>query len=268
MRLIIAKRNQYRYLENIEIELFEKSAPIGTAKLVRIFAYDCLLEEKCSLFYLLDQHSQLTYGCYAALYDENGFNRNVENLFPSALWPCNVLLINRIEIGFQYRGKGLGLIAIKKMVQRWKSDCGLTVIKPFPLQYEGGKAKGHENEFERDRRKLAKYYSQLGFIRIPGTDFYAMPTSGFNVSTRDWSSPPGQPRSARTPGAVTALVLCVNAPLALPAVLRTETVKLMPLEAETDKVSIRATAWIVTLMLVLLYPSGLDGRGNNEEHSD
>ena len=69
---------------------------------------------------------------------------------------------------------------MQKIILRWKADCSLTVMKPFPLQYENrwdrnGALKNPyltNAALKRDRNKLVNHYAKLGFRKIPGSDLY------------------------------------------------------------------------------------------------
>lgn len=103
------------------------------------------------------------------------------------VWAPNLLIIDRLVISPQYRGKGLGLHTLAGLVREFSRGCGLVAMKPFPLQYEGGNsADDGSDEFramrldlfrgslEEARRKLVKYYSRAGFARVPRTDFMVL----------------------------------------------------------------------------------------------
>ena len=96
-----------------------------------------------------------------------------------------LLLIDRMEIDPQYRGKRIGLAAMYYTIQKFGHGCSLSVIKPFPLQFEArAKEKPQSNGdlklamFTRNEAaavdKLRVYYGLMGFLPIPGTQHMAM----------------------------------------------------------------------------------------------
>lgn len=98
---------------------------------------------------------------------------------------CNLLILDRLELLPEFRGRGFGLEAIRCLVQRFRIGTGIVAMKPFPLQYESGR--GHEAEAKTARgldkyqgsqaactRRLTKHYAQLGFVKIPRTDLMCL----------------------------------------------------------------------------------------------
>jgi len=93
----------------------------------------------------------------------------------------NMLIIDRVELLPEYRGKGLGLKCLETCLRHFRLGCRVAAIKPFPLQFESG-AKESEDwsggmqlaELSRNQaactRRLRRYYSALGFRHVRGTD--------------------------------------------------------------------------------------------------
>ena len=135
---------------------------------------------------------------YSALYDSktNEFKESVLKLFEYEVFNINLLILDRLEILPEYRGKGLGLACLYRCMQQYQHGCGLVVLKPFPLQFETIRESGEKDdrderedqeswrqslilkEFGTDQkactRKLEKYYQRLGFIKIPRTEVMAL----------------------------------------------------------------------------------------------
>lgn len=98
------------------------------------------------------------------------------------VWSSNVLIIERLILQPQFRGQDLGLAAMRGLILCARGGAGLVLIKPFPLQFEGGYDPKAE-EFVRqgyaslpkDHRlstaKLCRHYARLGFKRVPKTPF-------------------------------------------------------------------------------------------------
>lgn len=100
--------------------------------------------------------------------------------------PSGLLIIDRLELFPHFRGKGIGLQAMKFLIARFRMGAGLVAIKPFPLQFEGGSQDAPEELRARglDRypanettcnRKLRQHYRKLGFVAIPRTPFMCLP---------------------------------------------------------------------------------------------
>jgi GNAT superfamily N-acetyltransferase len=96
----------------------------------------------------------------------------------------NILILDRLEIIPRFRKQGLGLLVMRKLIERFSLGAILVGIKPFPLQFEvdrldnegsGWRTKLKLDALPQDRRrataKLQRYYQKLGFARLPGTPF-------------------------------------------------------------------------------------------------
>lgn len=114
--------------------------------------------------------------------DEGGIKDDINALFNDEIFGLNLLVISRLEILPDYRRNNLGLKVIDFVVNRFGSEAGLVLIKPYPLQFESERL--HHDDwykeliFERlssDQncalRKLKDHYSKIGFVEIPGTLF-------------------------------------------------------------------------------------------------
>jgi len=103
---------------------------------------------------------------------------NTDGLF----WTTNVLIIERLILQPQFRGQDLGLAAMRGLILCARGGASLVLIKPYPLQFEGGYDPKAE-EFVRqgyaslpkDHRSatatLCRHYARLGFKRVPKTPF-------------------------------------------------------------------------------------------------
>lgn len=99
-------------------------------------------------------------------------------------WSPNMLVLDRLEILPEHRGRRYGLEALRWMQFHFGTGCGIVVMKPFPLQFESGArtsdgkeafAKLGLGDFTDNKdaatRKLRTYYRQAGFVHVPGTEF-------------------------------------------------------------------------------------------------
>jgi GNAT superfamily N-acetyltransferase len=167
----------------------ETRTEIGTFKAVYIDALGVVTEGD-SLFDVFDYH-QATVGYYEALYDHDQ-----EDFKPSVvqaacgddfLWASSLLILDRLVIYPEFRGKRRGLRVLIELMLRLRTGAGLVAMRPFPLQHEynyKGNAKSAEQQrlkldgFSSDPRRataaLRRYYGRLGFIRVPRTDYMVL----------------------------------------------------------------------------------------------
>ena len=87
----------------------------------------------------------------------------------------SIVYVEKIVVHKEYRGFGLGIFMLDSAVNVINSSMSLTLINPFPLQYEDvsfhDKMRPHDYpekglSFEADGKKIADYYKKLGFKRI------------------------------------------------------------------------------------------------------
>ena len=113
---------------------------------------------------------------YSALIDhETGdFKSNLEKIFGEYICELNLLIVDRLEILPEFRGKKIGLTCLRWCLQQYARACGVVALKCFPLQFEvaGMSDSPWSREMQlgklsRDRKrslaKLKKYYGSLGF---------------------------------------------------------------------------------------------------------
>ena len=151
-------------------------------------------EEGFSPFVVLDYLEETS--AYALLYSmENA--RNMEPAVLRALnireddWSCNqnILIIDRLELLPQLRGKNYGLACMRSAIRHFGVGCSIAAIKPFPLQNEAAfkdrtrpqspwSAQMQLDQFSasevRSTAKLRKYYSKLGFKSVKGTSLMVL----------------------------------------------------------------------------------------------
>lgn len=108
-------------------------------------------------------------------------NRLVDLFDGEEVWG-NVLIIDRLEILPRYRGMNLGLVVMRRLIERFGAGCAIVAIKPFPLQFE---SVGDGIDSWREKLKLSKlnadsesatlrlchHYEELGFRALHGTPF-------------------------------------------------------------------------------------------------
>ncbi|HYJ87184.1 MAG TPA: hypothetical protein VEW46_14075 [Pyrinomonadaceae bacterium] len=151
---------------------------------LRLFYLDmgAILETNISVFDLFDIRSE-TAPFYSALIDtETGDLRSdLEKMLGEYIFGLNVLIVDRLEILPEFRGKNIGLECLRLCLQQYARGCGVVALKCFPLQFEGAelddpawRRKMQFGKLSRDHKrgsaKLKKYYASLGFKVLPGTD--------------------------------------------------------------------------------------------------
>ena len=144
------------------------------------------------VFDIFDAHSDSTVDYYDSLFDPDtiGFRENLQQLSNHEIFKQSVLIIDRLELLPGYRGKNLGLIIMRRLIQRFSAGAGVVAIKPFPLQFEQStpdenKSSWHVKmqlssfrETKRDSiRKLRSHYGKLGFVEMKGTPHMFLSTT-------------------------------------------------------------------------------------------
>ena len=106
---------------------------------------------------------------------------SIFNQFGRELLDKDLLVITRIEIEPEHRGRRLGLHCLLRTMQVLGGGCGMALIKPRPLQgWLGGvqevpKDRTARAEWYKAVRKLQRYWGTLGFEMINRSDFAAFP---------------------------------------------------------------------------------------------
>lgn len=110
---------------------------------------------------------------YLTLLDKRGeWLPAVEELFEPVLG-STLMILDRMEIKPEHRGKRLGLVAVKRLIDVYADQLSLVALKPFPLQFIGmkdpdwvvppGVSDDPEAAFCEARAKLEAYWALLGF---------------------------------------------------------------------------------------------------------
>jgi GNAT superfamily N-acetyltransferase len=164
-------------------------AKVGTFRVIQVDAEGALAQH-VPVFDVFDQEA-VTFAYFEQLYDEwnyGGFSYKDRVLkalrCEDEVISMNLLILDRLEIFPNFRGRGYGLEALQCLIQRFRMGVGLIVMKPFPLQFEDPEPEelasrgldGFVGSAAFCTRKLKRYYAQLGFKRIPRTPFMALPT--------------------------------------------------------------------------------------------
>jgi hypothetical protein len=142
------------------------------------------LHEGESLFEAMDDTGSGAMACYEALIDQEtgDLKDEVKELIgEDALVLDNILLIERLEIDERFRGKGIGAKVFYEVLKTFGSQCAVIAGKPFPLQYQGyldpeneadRKEPGSEQKRRAAFRKVTTFWKNLGFRKLPSSEFY------------------------------------------------------------------------------------------------
>ncbi len=142
-------------------------------------------EDQVSCFEVLDAHSADT-ALYLDLFETEGssFKDSVQSIFEP--YSHDLLILDRIRIEPEFRGKGYGLYAAKLMVDHFGPSGGLVACVPAPYEllqkYEllsvqdGFRLSRDERlpEWGPAETKLRAFWSLLGFQQVATSDVFAL----------------------------------------------------------------------------------------------
>ncbi len=169
--------------DNDDLGCDEPNVKVGE---IEVFYVDRvrIINERGSFYEAMDDISSDTRECHAALIDDESddWKEEVTALISEdALIHDNVLLINRLQIEEQFRGRGLGAKVVHEIIKTFGSQCAVIVCKPFPLQYRGYRseenaearsAPGQEQKRRAAFRKVAAFWKSVGFRKLASSEHY------------------------------------------------------------------------------------------------
>jgi hypothetical protein len=131
----------------------------------------------------MDSIDSSVFECYEALFDPetDDWNQSVQDLYKDQIMGLDVLFIQSIELNANYRGKGIGAQVVRETIATFGTHCGLITCKPFPLQYSNWEDEediemrqqlGIEQKRLSDFARLARFRTDLGFVRLDDSGFY------------------------------------------------------------------------------------------------
>jgi GNAT superfamily N-acetyltransferase len=159
----------------------EEEAEVGRFRLSYIDVCGAM-DVGASVFDIFD-YSQETCDYYSAIFDIEtlGASARLTKLFKDEIWPSNVLILDRLEILPEFRGHSLGLVVMRRLIERFGAGTGVVAIKPFPLQHEDAREEEQwrqrmkldqlDKSLRRATAKLRWHYAKLGFKFMKGTPF-------------------------------------------------------------------------------------------------
>lgn len=75
----------------------------------------------------------------------------------------NVLVVQRLEMKEEYRGKGYGKYVLDSLDVYFKSMCGYVALKSFPVGFEGIT---DDRNYDKAQERLNSFYSRCGYKKI------------------------------------------------------------------------------------------------------
>jgi hypothetical protein len=136
------------------------------------------LERGEPLFDVCDAHSQTMMELYEALYNpETGEMR--EGIAEETSG-TDILFVESIELLPEYRGRTLGLMALRRTLEFLGGGCAVAVVWAYPNRYDEVEDRDWASRMrpelfgvagEEAAAKLRAHFERLGFTRIEGTDF-------------------------------------------------------------------------------------------------
>jgi hypothetical protein len=186
---LVDDREPGRFVKKIKGSIVNQVDDVKTVKIgqfsVIVIDVESAVNERESTFEIFD-YSSRTIDYYDFYTPDMDFKPKVLAALPAGeRWAPNMLVLERLEILPKYRGQGAGLRVLRWLHFHFGMGCGIVVMKPYPLQFEGGQP--HENvddpmfkrlrlgtfttDFEPARKKLRDYYGRLGFKLVKGTEY-------------------------------------------------------------------------------------------------
>jgi hypothetical protein len=141
-------------------------------------------EDGFAAFEVLDSLTDTAH--YLELIDDSGdWSQMVRHQFVDVI-DSDLLIVNKVNVDLEYRGRGLGILAVKTAIDCFSRGCGLVALKPFPLQFTHWESPDWEPEtplpdgmtkaqaFRSALKKVEKHWARLGFRRIGRTDLWGL----------------------------------------------------------------------------------------------
>lgn len=161
------------------------------------------MAEGIDLYDVFDAHSSSLEEYYCHIFNGNDFLEDEDepsSIFSDALNDLlngnivayNLLILDRVELLPEYRGKFIGLSVMRYVMARFSQGAGIIALKAFPLQFEKGLITPEEKQWQmklqldaftrnkkQAQKKLVNLYRDLGFRPLPKSPYMV-----FNVADR------------------------------------------------------------------------------------
>jgi hypothetical protein len=157
----------------------------------RIHAYfiDAKSAKKRNFMWVAFDENANVWSCYEALYLKNEqIKPAVHQAIGKLVKTPNIFLVNRITIFEEFRGLGVGLFAMRRLIQHLARGAEIVALKPFPLQFEDSDTRSELRKRDREAlnldsfagdfddcvSRLSDHYAWLGFCPVDQTDYMVL----------------------------------------------------------------------------------------------
>jgi GNAT superfamily N-acetyltransferase len=156
---------------------------VGRIKAIQYWL-ESVITGRTSVWDLLDADSQEACEIYEEVFDPelDEFKLKVSERVKDTFLMRNMLYIHSVEILPEFRGKGIGLQAMRKFLKAHHIADGLTVTCPAPMnpqvrEWEDDWSQKMQYDqfqcsYEQAHAKLAKHWKQVGFLPIPDSKWH------------------------------------------------------------------------------------------------
>lgn len=154
------------------------------------------ISEGVDLYELCDAHSGELEEYYSYIFDGEDsleyedvnpssiFSEDLNDLFNGNIVAYNLLILDRVELIPEYRGKNIGLNVVRYMMARFQQGVGVIALNAFPMQFAKGLLNDEEAQWRKKlqldalsknkkkaQKKLVNLYRILGFRPLPQSPY-------------------------------------------------------------------------------------------------
>ena len=170
----------------------ENEVLVGKFRLLYIDIASAMDERFTDIFQIFDAYSETTADYYSSAFEPNemDLSKDLRQLLDDDIYESNLLIFDRLELLPDYRGQNLGIVIMRRLIQRFSSAAGVVAIKPFPLQFESSitaedeegwhvemQLSNFQNPVQDAVQKLKDHYSKLGFVEMKDTPHMFLSTA-------------------------------------------------------------------------------------------
>lgn len=177
--------SEYLYLTRGKIVALDDNGKKVSVGRFQIYYIDvgAALNAGTDVFDVFDSHAS-TADFFDAIFDPETLDLSdkLQKLFKHTSSWGNVLILDRLEVLPEFRRKNLGLVVMRRLIERFGAGACVVGIKPFPLQGEVTRSEEDpwrsrlqldrfSDDHKKSTKKLQDYYAKLGFKAMRGTSF-------------------------------------------------------------------------------------------------